>query len=197
MQYLKGDVYLQLYPPPHSTELRLYVEKRDGKYDLAPYDCLAIEKKLFWYNTVTRPGWTYSGDELPMRAVAMIPGFDTGIESTGELIIVRDYLRAVESTKDPVRELCRLDLWLQALTGRSLLSCVELTNKKSVKSKKERDRSVDERIALWEEIYRVSLAAHQKTQRKMLEVFGKRVFGDLLPRLQTQLPEEAPTYMEI
>lgn len=48
----------------------------------------------------------------------------------GELIIVRDYLRAVGSSKDSVRELCRLNLWLEDLTGRSLLSCVKLTNKK-------------------------------------------------------------------
>lgn len=206
MQYLKGDVYLQLYPPPYSAELRLYVEKKDGKYDLATYDSSAIERKLFWYHTVIRSAWTYADSKrlpedqrgLPMRAIAMIPGFDTGIESTGEYIIVRDYLRAVGSDRDPVLEFCRLDLWLQELTGRSLLSCVEITNRKSAKGKKERGRALDERVELWEKMYRVQLAAQQRVQRKMLETFGERVFGGLLPRLQKQLPKEsAKTYMEI
>jgi hypothetical protein len=205
MQYLAGDIYLQIYPPPHSSELRLYVQKRDGKYDLATYDCLSIEKKLFWYNTIVRPGWSYADSAelpedqrgLPMRAVSMIPGFDTGVESTMEFLIVRDYLRTVGSDKDPVRELCRLDLWMQELTGRSLLTCVELTNQKSRKGKETRGKDVDERVKLWEKLYKVSLSAHQKAQRELLRKYGAEIFGDLLPKLEKQLPKDGQTFMEI
>jgi hypothetical protein len=168
-------------------------------------DCLSIEKKLFWYNTIVRPGWSYADSAelpedqrgLPMRAVSMIPGFDTGVESTMEFLIVRDYLRTVGSDKDPVRELCRLDLWMQELTGRSLLTCVELTNQKSRKGKETRGKDVDERVKLWEKLYKVSLSAHQKAQRELLRKYGAEIFGDLLPKLEKQLPKDGQTFMEI
>ena len=53
--YLKGDVFLQLYHPQYSTELRLFVEKNtNNKYDLQNYDYIEIENKIFNYNTEIR-----------------------------------------------------------------------------------------------------------------------------------------------
>ena len=36
-------IYLQIFPPPYSGELRLFVEQKNGKYEFAEYDYLDIE----------------------------------------------------------------------------------------------------------------------------------------------------------
>lgn len=65
----------------------------------------------------------------------------------------------------------------------------------------QQEKAKSERVELWEQIYKTSLAAPQQVQRKMLASFGEKVFGDLLPRLRQQLEQAlkgaSPTYREI
>lgn len=136
--YLDGDVYVQLYPPIHSTEMRLFVRRgADGKYPLRKYSCTEVEERLFNYNTVIRGTWNYSyetpcglGDEIPINKIIAIPGYDSGIESILEYNIIRDYarrnlregsdlnLRAVELMFD-------INEALMKSTGRNLATCNE------------------------------------------------------------------------
>ena len=55
---------------------------------------------------------------------------------------------------------------------------------------------MDERINLWERLYKVSTAAHQKAQRELLRKYGAEVFGDLLPKLEAAF-QGGQTFMEI
>lgn len=53
MCYLKGDIYVQIFPPQYSTETRLIVDKKD-KYKMYNYDTIKYEEKCYYYNTTIR-----------------------------------------------------------------------------------------------------------------------------------------------
>lgn len=53
MCYLKGDIYMQIYPPSFSTETRLIINKSDN-FKMCYYNTLKYEGKCFYYNIYTR-----------------------------------------------------------------------------------------------------------------------------------------------
>lgn len=54
MYYLKGDLYMQIYPPQYSTESRLIIDKKIHKFKLFNYDTKKYESKCYYFNTVIR-----------------------------------------------------------------------------------------------------------------------------------------------
>lgn len=64
--YLKGDIYLQIFPKVSSVETRLFVikEKHKGK---KKYDNRRYEEELFYYNTKIRP----KGSDYKMAAAVI------------------------------------------------------------------------------------------------------------------------------
>lgn len=70
-KYLAGDMYIQLYPPPRSTETRLVgfrqrasdnAPSNHGKYNMQVYDVEKYENLLNAHNMVTRPLKKYGED---------------------------------------------------------------------------------------------------------------------------------------
>lgn len=53
--YLKGDIYVQIYPPQFSTETRLIVNNiKKNKFKMCNYDTVKYEEQCFYYNLITR-----------------------------------------------------------------------------------------------------------------------------------------------
>ena len=55
LRYPRGDIFLQAWAPVSSTEMRLYIKKKDIT-NIIEYDPLAIENKLYYFNSIAR-GW--------------------------------------------------------------------------------------------------------------------------------------------
>lgn len=64
--YLKGDMYIQLYGPQRSVELRLHgsKNKKTNKYELMRYNFKEIENKLALFNTIYRSHCAYKYNDL-------------------------------------------------------------------------------------------------------------------------------------
>lgn len=90
MLYLDGDIYIQLYPKIHSTETRLFVEKKDG-YKLKYYNINTYEKSLVYYNNYYRNiTYEYMNSSIMKNHIL---GFDDKYDSIGEYYIIYNYFK--------------------------------------------------------------------------------------------------------
>ncbi len=81
-QMLKGDIYLQIWMPPSSTETRLVV---DDSLEMTEYDNLVYEEQLFYHNVVTR-NQTFI---QPVKGEGLKARYDDLVE----VMILGDYLQ--------------------------------------------------------------------------------------------------------
>lgn len=77
----KGIVFLQIWPPPSSTETRLIV---DDSFDIIEYDNLIYEEQLFYHNSVTR----YKKYPQPIKG----EGLDDSYDACAEVLILYEFL---------------------------------------------------------------------------------------------------------
>ena len=77
--YLKGDIYLQIFPPQYSTETRLIVDKHKDKYKLFNYDTIKYEEKCYYYNTEIRKNQMYylESKELKNHLIGFKDNYET------------------------------------------------------------------------------------------------------------------------
>ena len=52
--YLKGKIFIQIYALKRSSEARLFVRKRNGKYKIVSYDCIKYERQMNYFNIITK-----------------------------------------------------------------------------------------------------------------------------------------------
>lgn len=100
--YLKGDIQLQLFAPPTSTEARLLVvPDKAGKYATAAYDPVLYESCLNDFNTYLRA----RGDaplclpSCPDTPDVLIPGHDDGWECKKYYTVAAAYLKGASALK--------------------------------------------------------------------------------------------------
>ena len=86
-EYLDGDIYIQPYPPPTSTETRLIVGKDAG---LKTYNNRQYEEQLFYFNNYTRP----SNFENILSEIESDKkyGLSNNYDSSSEVYILEQYL---------------------------------------------------------------------------------------------------------
>lgn len=89
MEYIKGRVMWQCWPPAMSAEGRLIVEAQDSAAPPMTYDVRAHENKCYAHNAVTRP-WARFADVVP-GLKDLVPGFDGGFDCTLEALAWKDY----------------------------------------------------------------------------------------------------------
>ena len=77
----KGEIVLQVWPPPSSTETRLVV---DDVLELVEYDNLEYEEQLFYHNNVNR----YKKYQQPVIG----EGLDDSFDSAAEVTIIYEFL---------------------------------------------------------------------------------------------------------
>lgn len=202
MLYLKGDMFLQVYPPIHSTEVRLHVEKsRDGKYELATYNYKDIEEKMFYYNTYMRGVNDVDDAKNNIYDLEYIPGYDTSLECLMEYNIINDYLRVVKGIK--VKDLHRAcisfmfdtNLTLERLSYAKFVLCNEMTSDKTF-SKFSHDVDKKSRLYVWKQLSTLLTHASIRLQTKMLMRNGDNVLGVDRTRVALQQLRQVPTSME-
>ncbi len=91
IKYLKGDIYLQIYPPVKSTETRLiHIRDNDEKFTFYKYDPKFYEDQMFYFNTKSRlQSFKYKDSELMKYHLI---GYDDSYESVSEYFIIEQYL---------------------------------------------------------------------------------------------------------
>jgi hypothetical protein len=186
MVYLKGDIYLQLYPPYYSTELRLFVQKKKKKYELAEYNYSDIQDRIFKYNSDYRIQFVCNEKickNIPTNYLNLIPGFDTGIECLMEYNIFKDYYNYFGKIKNDIKLINKIfdaNLLLERLTNKKFYNCVFSAIKHYNKNKDKygvyETRNLN-KINLWEKVIRVKLNLNVKAQMEYTRVYGKKILG--------------------
>ena len=178
--YLKGDVFLQLYHPQYSTELRLFVEKNtNNKYDLQNYDYIEIENKIFNYNTEIRLIADIEGYEF----LNLIPGYNKSIENIMEYEIIKQYYEYFHNIKDKniiIQKLFDLNIFLEKLTHKLFITCSLNTIIKSINNKKnyiiKKDRLL--KLKIWKEIIQLNISISAKYQKDYITKHGLKIIGE-------------------
>lgn len=185
MLYLKGDIYLQIFPPPYSGELRLFVEQKNGKYEFAEYDYLDIENRLVYFNSYIRPYFYCSNDDKickEYKYINYIPGYDTSVECLMEYKVVMDYYNYFFNIKDKkviIQKLYDMNFYLEKLAYRKFITCNYDTTIKYLK-KTNINNNYDKynKLKIWKEISKFNIALSAKNQLKIIKEDGLSILGE-------------------
>jgi len=185
MLYLKGDIYLQIFPPPYSGELRLFVEQKNGKYEFAEYDYLDIENRLVYFNSYIRPYFYCSNDDKickEYKYINYIPGYDTSVECLMEYKVVMDYYNYFFNIKDKkiiIQKLYDMNFYLEKLAYRKFITCNYDTTVKYLK-KTNINNNYDKynKLKIWKEISKFNIALSAKNQLKIIKEDGLSILGE-------------------
>jgi len=173
--YLKGKIYLQLYHPQYSTELRLFVEKTNNSYELDNYNYTDIENKIFNYNSEVRPFFI---NVKEYDFLNIIPGFDISIENIMEYHIIFNYYKIVKNIDNKniiIKKLYDINSFLEKLTNKSIIDCGLNTIESTKFNVQKKDRVL--KINLWKKISKINLVLNAKTQLKYIIKNGKKLIG--------------------
>jgi hypothetical protein len=169
--YLKGTIFLQLFHPTYSTELRLFVEKSsNNKYDLDDYNFIEIENKLFNYNSEIR-GILNNED---YNFLNLIPGYDTSIECILEYNIIKKYYEYFfnYNNNQIINKLFEINLFLEKLTHKQFLICNYENIKKNIIFLKD-DRKIKAKI--WKKIIKVNISHNILFQKIYIQKYGNNI----------------------
>jgi hypothetical protein len=185
MLYLKGDIYLQIFPPPYSGELRLFVEQKDGKYEFAEYDYLDIENRLVYFNSYIRPYFYCSNDDKickEYKYINYIPGYDTSVECLMEYKVVMDYYNYFFNIKDKkiiIQKLYDMNFYLEKLAYRKFITCnYDTTIKYFKKTNINNNYDKYKKLQIWKEISKFNIALSAKNQLKIIKEDGLSILGE-------------------
>jgi hypothetical protein len=104
MCYLRGEIYMQIYPPSFSTETRLIVDKKRDKFKMFNYDTIKYEEKCFYYNLFIRNAiMEYKQSNQISQHILGI--FDCTHETCSQYYIVESYLKHKGLSVD-VKNIC-------------------------------------------------------------------------------------------
>ena len=116
VQYLKGIVYWQVWPPQTSTETRLKpIRNANGLYELADWSTLEYEQWCFYHNTVDRERIVYSNPFTDTYDPIDYPELLNDYDSVAEAIILKAYLEKMGFKGDlyaQVKKMSRLMTWV-------------------------------------------------------------------------------------
>ena len=184
MLYLKGDIYLQIFPPPYSGELRLFVEQKNGKYEFAEYDYLDIENRLVYFNSYIRPYFYCSNDDKickEYKYINYIPGYDTSVECLMEYKVVMDYYNYFFNIKDKkviIQKLYDMNFYLEKLAYRKFITCNYDTTIKYFKKTNINNYDKYNKLKIWKEISKFNIALSAKNQLKIIKEDGLSILGE-------------------
>jgi len=175
--YLKGDVYIQLFAHIHSVELRLMVEKVNGKYELDAVKYNEIEKKMFYFNTSLRTSWSTEDYDF----LHYIPGYDSGIECVMEYFIIKNYYEFIHNIKDNniiIQKMYDMAFFHEKLAHTTFINCNYETMIRTIKKfSRENDNNKLIRLKLWKEISKLNIELSAKTQKEIIMKSGKKILG--------------------
>lgn len=90
--YLKGKIFVQIYPLKNSTETRLFIKKnKDNKYIIKKYNCFDYEEKLFYFNnTNKKKNYIYKSSDFLSKNLL---GYNKSYDCVTEYYIMYKYLK--------------------------------------------------------------------------------------------------------
>ncbi len=89
--YLKGDIYLQIYPHLKSNETRLiYIREENESFSFQSYDISVYENQCFYFNQISRKERFEYKDSKKVKE--NILGYDDSYESVCEYYIIEQYI---------------------------------------------------------------------------------------------------------
>jgi hypothetical protein len=175
--YLKGDVYIQLFAHIHSVELRLMVEKVNGKYELDAVKYNEIEEKMFYFNTIIRTSWSSEDYDF----LDYIPGYDSSIECVMEYNIIKNYYEYLHNIKDKniiIQKMFDMAFFHEKLAHNTFINCNYNTMIRTInKFSRENDDNKLIRLKLWKEISKLNIELSAKTQKEIIMKSGKEILG--------------------
>ena len=175
--YLKGDIYLQLFAHIHSIELRLMVEKVNGKYELETVKYSEIEKKMFYFNINLRTSWSTENYDF----LHYIPGYDSSIECVMEYFIIKNYYEYLHNIKDNniiIQKIFDMAFFHEKLAHTTFINCNYDTMIRTIKKfEKKKDDNIVEKLKLWKEISKLNIELSAKTQKEIIMKSGKEILG--------------------
>ena len=175
--YLKGDIYLQLFAHIHSIELRLMVEKVNGKYELETVKYSEIEKKMFYFNINLRTSWSTENYDF----LHYIPGYDSSIECVMEYFIIKNYYEYLHNIKDKniiIQKIFDMAFFHDKLAHTTFINCNYDTMIRTIKKfEKKKDDNIVEKLKLWKEISKLNIELSAKTQKEIIMKSGKEILG--------------------
>jgi len=175
--YLKGDVYIQLFANINSVELRLMVEKVNGKYELDAINYGEIEKKMFYFNTTLRTSWSTEDYDF----LHYIPGYDSSIECVMEYNIIKNYYEYLHNIKDNniiIQKMFDMAFFNEKLAHNTFINCNYNTMIRIIKKfEKRKDDNIVQKIKLWKEISKLNIELSAKTQKEIIMKSGKEILG--------------------
>lgn len=176
--YVKGDIYIQLFAPIHSMELRLMVEKVNDKYELEKINYSDIEKKMFYFNTNLRTSWGSEDYDF----LNYIPGYDSSIECVMEYLIIKNYYEYFHNIQDNniiLQKIFDFASFLEKLAHTTFIDCNYNTMVKTIKKfEKENDGNKLDRLKLWKEITKLNIELSAKLQKEIILNSGKKILGE-------------------
>lgn len=124
--YLSGKIIFQIYAPNRSTETRLFIQKRNDKYDLEYYNNKDYEEQMNYFNQIDRlKNYKYKqSNELQNH----ILGYTNTYDNTGEYYIIYKYLKYFKHETDNIHEktiklVCQINYFLNKININSLILC--------------------------------------------------------------------------
>jgi hypothetical protein len=105
IMYLDGNIFLQISPPPSSTETRLIGLKSDNKFILKYYDRVKYDNQLQYFNLKDRfeNYYYYESDELKKYLI----GFDNSYDRVCEYFIYSQYIKYYLKETDKKKRHCK------------------------------------------------------------------------------------------
>ncbi len=93
VSYLKGDIYLQIYPPLKSTETRLiYIRNENEPFSFQAYNIETYEEQCFYFNQISRKQLFSFEDSKELKY--NILGYDDSYESVCEYYLMYQYIHS-------------------------------------------------------------------------------------------------------
>jgi hypothetical protein len=182
--YLKGDVYLQLYPNIHSIELRLLVEKINNKYELKVYNFKNIENTMSHYNSEIKNSFMCNElcNDIPLDLLLLIPGYDISLECLMEYNIVYNYYKYFLDINDKnkiVYKLYKMNKYLEILTHKQFIKCNLDTTIKTLKKYDNPTKFYNEntKLKIWKELCTLQISLAAKLQINLIKLKGNALYS--------------------
>lgn len=184
MIYLKGDIYLQIFPPPYSGELRLFIQQKNNKYELDEYNYIDIQNKIFKYNSQYRIDFICNEKickNIPIKYFDLIPGYDSSIECIMEYIVLKDYYNYffnIDNNIKIINKMYDMNFLLEKLTRRNFFNCTLSTTIKYFYKFKKNNNNAHFKLDVWKNIIKVKINLNIKSQLEYIKLYGKNILGD-------------------
>ena len=182
--YLKGDIYLQLYPNIHSIELRIFIEKINNKYELKVYNFKKIENIMANYNSNIKNCFMCNElcNDIPLDLLLLIPGYDISLECLMEYNIVYNYYKYFLNINDKnkiVYKLYKMNRYLEILTHKQFIKCNLDTTIKTLKKYDNPTKFYNEntKLKIWKELCTLQISLAAKLQINLIKLKGNVLYS--------------------